>query len=245
MTATQQTQLRITDAAQARALRQQHHFLARFLTPHSPSDIAASVGMAANLAHHHARKLAGWGLLLRLERKAGKVAYQLAAREFVVASRLLPPEDGLGSGTADMRELSAAFLHAYGRSWGVMQGDVDDTFSFGDHLTPAPSIGLPDSPSPEPYPTHFDALTLRLTPARYARLARALSALIDEAAAESISNEGQACTLAVLAFEGVPGEAGGEMRGMSRRLNSFLGVEVEQGGCGEDEGRLRVKSRRV
>ncbi|ANE42506.1 winged helix-turn-helix domain-containing protein [Deinococcus puniceus] len=225
MTATQQTQFRITDAAQARALRQQHHFLARFLTPHSPSDIAVSVGMAPNLAHHHARKLAGLGLLIRLERKAGKVAYQLAAREFVVASRLLPPEDGLGNGTADMRELSAAFLHAYERSWGVMQGDEDGTFSFGDHIIPAPPISLLDKPAVEPYPTHFDALTLRLTPERYARLARALSNLIAEVAAEPLTNEGQACTLAVLAFEGVPGEAGGEMRGMSRRLNSFLGAE--------------------
>jgi hypothetical protein len=232
MTATQQTQLRITDAAQARALRQQHHFLARFLTPHSPSDMAAAVGMAANLAHHHARKLAALGLLIRLERKAGKVAYQLAAREFLVASSLLPPEDGQGNGTKDMQELSAAFLHAYERSWSLMQGDVDDTFGFGDLHNPAPPPRLPDSPAVEPYPTHLDALTLRLTPKRYARLARALSALIAEAAAEPLTNEGQPCTLAVLAFEGVPGEAGGAggaggaMRGLSRRLNSFLGAEV-------------------
>ncbi|UQN07512.1 winged helix-turn-helix domain-containing protein [Deinococcus sp. QL22] len=226
MTAAQQTQLRITDSAQARALRQQHHFLARFLAPHSPSDIAASVGMAANLAHHHARKLAALGLLIRLERQAGKVAYQLAAREFLIASSLLPPEDAQGNGTRDMQELSAAFLHAYERSWSVMQGDVDGTFGFGDHLTPAPPISLLNKPADEPYPTYLDALTLRLTPERYGRLAHALSNLIADAAAEPISNEGQPCTLAVLAFEGVPGESGGEMKGLSRRLNSFLGAEV-------------------
>ncbi|MDB5046044.1 MAG: hypothetical protein JWQ08_2094, partial [Deinococcus sp.] len=140
MTATQKMQLRITDGVQARALRHSTQFLGQFLTPRSPTDMAASVGMAANLAHHHARRLAALGLLIRLERQGGKVAYQLAAREFLVASSLLPPEDGQGNGTKDMQELSAAFLHAYERSWAVMQADENDTFSFGDHLTPAPPV---------------------------------------------------------------------------------------------------------
>ncbi|WP_019010459.1 winged helix-turn-helix domain-containing protein [Deinococcus aquatilis] len=219
-------QLRITDPRQARALRQQHHFLARFLTPHSPSDVAASLGMAANLAHHHARKLAELGLLVRLERQGGKVRYQLAAREFLMASSLLPPEDRQGNGTKDMQELSEAFLHAYERSWRSMQTDEDGNFSFGDHITPAPPISFLQKSAAEPYPTHLDALTLRLTPERYARLAHALSSLIAEAATEPLTDEGQACTLAVLAFEGIPGEMSGEMRGISRRLNSFLGAEI-------------------
>ncbi|MFB9991690.1 hypothetical protein ACFFLM_06885 [Deinococcus oregonensis] len=123
-----------------------------------------------------------------------------------------------------MQELSAAFLHAYERSWRSMQEDEDDTFGFGDHLMPALPISLLNKSAAEPYPTHLDALTLRLTPERYARLAGALSGLLAEAAAEPISNEGQPCTLAVLAFEGVPGERGGELRGLSRQLNSFLGT---------------------
>ncbi|MDB5045633.1 MAG: hypothetical protein JWQ08_1683, partial [Deinococcus sp.] len=106
-----------------------------------------------------------------------------------------------------------------------MQTDEDDTFSFGDPLLPAPPISFLQKSAAEPYPTHLDALTLRLTPERYARLARALSRLIAKAAAEPISNEGQPCTVAVLAFEGVPGEAVGDMKGLSRQLNSFLSAE--------------------
>lgn len=226
MISTQPDQLRITDPRQARALRQQQHFLARFLTPQSPSDVAASVGMAPNLAHHHARKLAALGLLIRLERQGGKVHYQLAAREFLVASSLLPPEDAQGNGTKDMQELSAGFVHAYERSWRSMQTDEDGSFSFGDHHTPAPSISFLQKPAAEPYPTHLDTLTLRLSPERYARLAHALSALIAEAAAEPLTEEGQACTVAVLAFGGRPGGGEAEMKGLSRSLNSFLGAEV-------------------
>jgi len=226
MTSTRPDQLRITDPKQAAALRQSSLFLARFLTPQSPSDVAASVGMAANLAHHHARKLAALGLLIRLDIQRGKVRYQLAAREFLVASSLLPPEDGQGNGTKDMQELSEGFLQAYERSWRSMQTDEDDIFSFGNPLLPAPPISFLQKSAAEPYPTHLDALTLRLTPERYARLAHALSSLIAEAAAEPLTDEGQACTLAVLAFEGMPGGGEAEMKGLSRSLNSFLGASM-------------------
>lgn len=188
--------------------------------------MAAFVNMAPNLAHHHARKLAALGLLIRLERQGGKVRYQLAAREFLVASSLLPPEDGQGNGMKDMQELSEAFLHAYERSWRSMQTDEDGSFSFGDLLLPAPPISFLQKPAAEPYPTHSDTLTLRITPERYARLAHALSSLIAEAAAEPLTDKGQACTVAVLAFGRMPGGGEAEMGGLSRSLNSFLDASM-------------------
>ena len=105
MTRTQQDSLPITDLAAARALRQGGDFLAHFITPVSPSDVATKLGMAANLAHHHATKLAALGLLFEQRREGGKVFYQLAAREFRVLSGLLPPGDEDGSGTSDLRDL--------------------------------------------------------------------------------------------------------------------------------------------
>ena len=65
-----QSELTVTGEAAARALTQSHRFLGHFLTPQSPSEVAAQLGMAANLVHHHARKLAGLGLL-REERREG------------------------------------------------------------------------------------------------------------------------------------------------------------------------------
>ncbi|MFC3831430.1 MULTISPECIES: hypothetical protein [Deinococcus] len=62
---------RITDPHAARALRQHHAFLGLFVQPQSPSSVAGSAGMAANLAHHHARKLAALGLLHEQRRGEG------------------------------------------------------------------------------------------------------------------------------------------------------------------------------
>jgi DNA-binding transcriptional ArsR family regulator len=224
MTQTQQETVRVTDVASARALRQNVNFLGRFMAPRSPSEVAPGVGMAANLAHHHARKLADLGLLLGARREGGKVLYQLAAREFRVPSDLLPPGDEGGNGTADLRELSAAFLRAYERSWGLMHAGEEDVYGFGDAERPASLPPVPDAPAAESHPTHLDRLTLRLTSERYQQLARAISALLDEAAAEGIRTEGQPCTVAVLAFQGTLDPHAGEFRGISRSPNSFLGA---------------------
>ena len=104
---------RITDPDAARALRQHHAFLGLFVQPQSPSSVAGSAGMAANLAHHHARKLAALGLLHEQRREGGKVHDQLTAREFRVPSTLIPPPDSDNSGAADVTATSAAFLTAY------------------------------------------------------------------------------------------------------------------------------------
>lgn len=137
---------RVTDPGVARALRQNHAFLARFVSPRSPSEVAPELEMAANLAHHHARKLAELRLLREARREGGRVYDQLAAREFRVPSELLPPGDPGGSGTADLRELSAAFLHAYERSWSRRHAGEEDVFGFGDAEHPARPLPVPDAP---------------------------------------------------------------------------------------------------
>jgi DNA-binding transcriptional ArsR family regulator len=211
---------RVTDLAAARALRQDNDFLAHFITPVSPSEVALKLDMAANLAHHHATKLAALGLLFEQRREGGKVFYQLTALEFRVPSELLPPGDEDGSGTSDMRDLSAAFLHAYERSWRTMHGSEEDVYGFGNPAQPAATLHPPHDASDEAFPTHSDIITLRLTPERYTRLARALTAILNEAELESHSESGSACTLAVLTFS-APDQATG--RKMSRSVNSFLG----------------------
>jgi DNA-binding transcriptional ArsR family regulator len=211
---------RVTDLAAARALRQDNDFLAHFIDPVSPSEVATKLGMAANLAHHHATKLAALGLLFEQRREGGKVFYQLVAREFRVPSELLPPGDEAGNGTSTIRELSAAFLHAYERSWQTMHGGEEDVFGFGNTEQPAYLDQPPHDESDEPYPTHSDIIMLRLTPERFARLARAFTALIDEVQAEGVSKSGSDCTLAVLAFASSEESEG---RRTSRSVNSFLG----------------------
>ena len=233
MTQIQLNSQRITDLAAARALRQDDEFLKYFLEPISPSDVAPRLGMAANLAHHHANKLADLGLLFEAERKGGKVLYQLVAREFRVPSDLLPPGDEAGNGTANMRELSADFLQAYERSWRTMNEGEEDTYGFGNPKQPAALTGhwADQDVSDEPYPTHSDIVTLRLTPERYRRLAHALSALLDEAMNEANDDvkakknaTGQTCTLAVLAFhKQMPAPEPEKSVSISRNLDSFLG----------------------
>ncbi|WP_161882350.1 winged helix-turn-helix domain-containing protein [Deinococcus alpinitundrae] len=218
MTRTQLEQRRVTDLAAARALRQRSGFLAHFITPLSPSDVAPRLGMAANLAHHHVHKLAALGLLFEVRREGGKVLYQLAAREFRVPCEL-PPGDEASSGVSTMHRLSSAFLDAYERSWRSLKAGEEDVYGFGSTEQPATLDQLPYPTSDESYPAHTDVLTLRLTPARYQQLVRALSALLDEAQAEGVREEETACTLAVLAFQTAPSQT----EQLSRDQDSFLG----------------------
>ncbi|GGO41101.1 winged helix-turn-helix domain-containing protein [Deinococcus humi] len=218
MTPTPADVQRLTDADTARALRQNVQFLSLFLEPHSPSEIAASAGMAANLAHHHTRKLAGLGLLLEVGRDGGKVFYQLAAREFRVPLDLLPE----GKGTVDIQGLSEGFSRAYERSWTLMHQGEEDVYGFGSGGHPVPLPSPPESPCLEAYPAHLDSLTLRLSSERYQRLVRALSALLTEAYTEGQTPEGKYCTLAVLGFQSEQ-ETG--RNHLSRNLNSFLGAD--------------------
>ncbi|MFT2720146.1 hypothetical protein ACMT4L_09105 [Deinococcus sp. A31D244] len=221
MTDGQTESVRVTDVRAARALRQDTGLLGLFLRPTSPSEVAGRAGMAANLVHHHARRLAGLGLLRELEREGGRVRFVLAAREFRVPSDLLPPEDVQGNGTADLRDLSEGFLRAYGRSWALAGAGDDGVYIFGEVGGSTPGLPPADAPAAEGHPAHLDRVTVNLTPERYVRLARELSEVLARAYAEGHSEGGQPCTLAVLAYRGE--EDGLQSLCLSRSPNSFLG----------------------
>ena len=217
-----QSELTLTTEAAARALAQSHSFLGHFLTPHSPSEVAARVGMAANLAHHHVRRLEALGLLREQRREAGKVYYQLTARRFRVAKELLPPGDPDENAVRTLRELSAEFLNANARSWSYSRGeDEGAVYGFGTAEDEPEVCSQPRSGSDEPYPTHLDALTLRLTPERYRKLALSLSALLSEAYSQGQSDSGEVCTLTVLAFRDTRSEMQNG-RGIARGTSTFL-----------------------
>ncbi|WP_425146740.1 ArsR/SmtB family transcription factor [Deinococcus sp.] len=174
----------LTDQAAARALAQQHRFLGHFLEPHSPSEVAARLGMAANLAHHHARRLEGLGLLRSERRAGGRVYYQLSAASFRVPMDVLPPGDPDENAVHTLDGLRSEFLKANARSWsyagpthsGTGQGAL---YGFGN--APEQAHPLVNEGSEEPCPAHLDSLTLRLTKERYRALALALSRWLSSA----------------------------------------------------------------
>ncbi len=216
----------VTDEAAARALAQDHRFLGYFLTPHSPSEVAARLGMAAKLAHHHVRRLEALGLLEEQRRGGGKVYYQLTAKSFRVPMEVLPPGDPDENAVRTLREVSAGFLNANARSWSYASaGEQGAVYGFEvtPDLTAAPARS---EGSEEPHPAHLDTLTLRLTPERYRRLVLALSGLLSEAAREGKSSSGEVCTLAVLGFR----DAREPVHGFSRGTSTFLPWSSEQPG---------------
>ena len=213
------SELVISDVNAARALSQQHRFLSNFVEPRSPSEVARQLGMTANLAHHHARKLKQLGLLYEQRREAGRVYYQLSARQFRVGVALQPPGDPDENAVRTLTELSAEFLKANARSWSYATGEHEGTL-YGFEAKPT-QVGQPtrSSGSEEAQPAHLDALTLRLTPHRYRALALALSRLLTEAAREGASASGEVCTLAVLGFR----DSRNALRGnIGRATSTFL-----------------------
>lgn len=214
------------DAPTARALRQNVAFLGLFTAPHSPSEIAAPAGMAANLAHHHARKLASLGLLLEVGREGGRVFYQLAAREFRVPWTVMPPTDPEGGEALTLRRLSDNFSRAYERSFLALGGEAEEAvFGFSDSSGDSARPPAPDARPLESHPSHLEALTLRLTPERYRKLVHDLSRLLEAAAADGLKDQGQVCTLAVLASRGALDGEEKSARGVSHVISSFLGTD--------------------
>lgn len=216
--------LRVSDPAQARALKGNLDLLGRFLSPASPSDVATALGQPANLVHHHARKLTELGLLFEQRREGGKVFLQLTAREFRFPSNLLPPVDGEGR-AGDVQTLADTFKTAYESSWSRMHEGEEDSVGFGDRERPAALPLAPDAPAEESHPPHLDALTLRLSKERYRRLVRTLSALLDEAAGEGLREGGEVCTVTLLASRGAPHHDPAHFQGISRSVSSFLGAD--------------------
>ncbi len=219
-----QIELTVTGEAAARALAQSHRFLEHFLTPQSPSEVAAQLGKSANLVHHHARKLAGLGPLSEERREGGRVYYVLTARQFRVPMNLLPPGDPDENAVRTLRELSAEFLNANARSWSYANGGESACYGFESEPEKA-SAPLSGGGTQEAHPAHLDTLTLHLTPERYRRLALALSKLLSEAAQEGGSTSGEVCTLAVLGFRDDRPE---KQKGVGRGVSSFLPWPLQQ-----------------
>lgn len=213
-------EITVSSEAAARALAQDHHVLPHFLTAQSPSEVAAKMGMAANLAHHHVRRLEGLGLLREVRRGGRKVYYQLTARAFRVPMEVLPPGDPDENGVHTINELSRAFLEANARSWSYAgAGQEGALYSFTDDVPDRAGQPVQSGGSAETHPAHLDTLTLKLTPERYRRLALALSRLLTGAASEGRSSSGEVCTLAVLGFQNtrIDGPVG-----VSRGTSTFL-----------------------
>lgn len=163
----QQAVITLSREDQARALSQSVAFLGLFVQPSSPSDVAPRLGMAANLAHHHARRLAELGLLFEQRREHRRVYYQLAAREFRHAHDLLPPGDPDENVAASLHALTHQFLAAHTRSWRAAEGEGEQgptIYGFLDPSAEGPLPPPPTGPATEAHPAHFDALSVYSRP---------------------------------------------------------------------------------
>ena len=180
-------------------------FLRHFLDPASPSAVARSLGMPANLAHHHARQALRAGVLFEARRDQGKVLYQLAARQFRTPGEL---DAALGSGQRVFHRmvtrLTTAFLQAYDRSEAAVQRregrwSITAFITLESERPPVPT----DSHSDEARPAFFVQRTVSLTPDAYRRLLSRIDTLIQEEQAHQGESGAAVCTVAALGFEGM------------------------------------------
>jgi hypothetical protein len=204
----QRDELVVTREDQAIAL-QDVGFLSHFLTPASPSDVARKLGMAANLAHHHARRHAELGILEEVKREAGKVYVQLVARMFKHARTLIPVEDPNYGVNATLSLLQRHFSAAYERSDRLVENQDPDWTVYGftaDQHRPQDERDIRGEPL-EARPAHFQARVLRLSPARYRSFVNQVWRLLEDLEPDRDDAE-SGCTFAFLAMDGVlqPGQ---------------------------------------
>ena len=207
----------VTDIEAARALRGVG-FLPQFLEPASPNDVAKQAKVAANLVHHHAKRCLELGLLFEAKREGGKVFYQTAARNFKVPRGLLEPDETLGF---TLRQLSSAFMKEFEKSVRLYtKADYEyEVFGYEDYQ-PEVKPETSDRGSDEPRPAHFQAVTVRLSPSSYQELVRKIAHLLKETKPEPKDNV--ACTIGLMAFEGLIPDEFGQFETESRHLNSFI-----------------------
>lgn len=191
----------VTQVEQVRAL-QDSAFLGRFLEPASPSDVARSLGIPANLAHYRAKRHAAAGLLARVARERGKIYYQLVARTFVHSDALLPVGNPDEYTAATLKLLGKRFMAAYERSERVAAGLHPNLHVYSFDRARAPRIrSRENAESARSCPAHFQARTLSLTPERYRELVRQVARLLADIEADP-QPEGRTCTVTFLAMEG-------------------------------------------
>ena len=104
----QRAELTVSTPQAAAAVRD-ISILAYFLEPSSPTDVAKTCKMPANLVHHHVKRALEADVMMEVKRESRKVYYQLTARVFKVPRDLLDSGD---SDLEDMKLLSTKFTAA-------------------------------------------------------------------------------------------------------------------------------------
>lgn len=221
----QKQELILTNPEAARALRD-NDLLHEFLEPTSPSEIAKKKGLAANVVHHHAKRLLELGLLFEVRRETRRVFYQLTARCFKYHHHLL----GEAPENSELQELTSAFTRAYQRSSHLEGREIDysihsfldrSEFPNGGHqamLFRYPNVST-HTETLETHPAHYGARTFQLSAQKYQELVKKITMLMVECEDEPSSSDGL-CTLTFLAFDGATREGGTG----SAVLNSFVQI---------------------
>jgi hypothetical protein len=212
----QKNTMTVTDVEAAKALRGVP-FLGYFLEPASPSDVAKTAKVAANLVHHHAKRCLELGLLFEVKREDRKVFYQLAARVFEIADGLLEFED---FDALYLRDLTTAFTKAHARSERFRTGTSPAIFSFDPAFIPNNTSSVADSTS-EARPAHSQSMTIKLRPSSYRELVQKMAKLLSETKPEH-ADDAVHCTISLLAFEGALHETVATDDSESRWMSSFL-----------------------
>ena len=194
----QQATLVIENPEAINALRETT-YMGLFLEPSSPSEAAKVVGISANLMHHHAKRFLELGLLFEVKREAGKVFYQLAAKNFKIPWELIPSDDLIGK---PLQDLSNAFTKAFERS-NRLTSDSPAFQMIGFAEPAAEDVQTKNQLDNmlEARPAHYQMRSVQLNASSYRALVHQISVLISEIEMEHSSDTAQ-CTISLLAFEG-------------------------------------------
>jgi hypothetical protein len=206
----------VTDVEAAKALRSVP-FLGYFLEPASPSDVAKTAKVAANLVHHHAKRCLELGLLFEVKREDRKVFYQLAARVFEITDGLLEFED---FDAVYLNDLAAAFKRAHELSARISTETSPAILSFDPAFIPHNTSSIA-SPHSEPRPAHSQSMTIKMRPASYRELVQKMAKLLSETKPEH-TDDAVHCTISLLAFEGALNETVSTDDSESRWMSSYL-----------------------
>jgi hypothetical protein len=196
----QKDRIRLTNPEAARTLRDTpvlHHFVHE----RNASDVATELEMPANLVHHHVKRGVELGILEETKREGKRIYYQFTAKEYRYGRDLLGMDERI---TTSMNALSSSFLEAYTafESHSVEANDPDfHALGFVDPESLSPLPERPKDQDMPPYPPHFQALTVRLTPAQYLEIMHTLSAMVKDAERQR-TNDAVPCTIALLGYGG-------------------------------------------